>query len=86
VKQVLKRDNSPIVMSVATRPGPQLDSFEKPGFVRGIGSTVLNCPIGFQDLEKVNLAKMYISVQCMEFQIQPFVYSNFVQMQILFEI
>jgi len=41
---------------------------------------VLNCGIGFQDLEKVlNLAKTYI--QCwksMEFQIQPLIYSNFV--------
>jgi len=42
---------------------------------------VLNCEIGFQDLEKVlNLAKMFIYIieKVWKFWIQPIVHSNFI--------
>jgi len=54
------------------------------GFSRGIESieNVVNCGIGFKDLEKkLNLAKMYINLiieKVWKSQIQPFVYSSFV--------
>ena len=52
------------------------------GFPRGIESIekVLNCEIGFQDLEKVlNLAKMYIKYwKSMQIRNSAIVYSNLV--------